>query len=63
MSVEPESSLDMEIFTPLGTIIAKGKIKRVKEIMAGDSYLVGVQLMQISDDSKKILMYLAGKKS
>jgi len=62
-SVEPESNLDMEIFTPLGTIIAKGKIKRVKEITAGDSYLVGVQLMQISDDSKKILMYLAGRES
>lgn len=61
--VEPESSLDVEIFTPLGTIIAKGIIKRVKEIVAWDSYLVGIQFVKISDDSKKILMYLAGKES
>lgn len=61
--VEPESSIDVEIFTPLGTMVAKGIIKRVKEIVVWDSYLVGIQFVKISDDSKKILMYLAGKES
>lgn len=63
LPMEKESKVDVEVFTPFGTMITKGVVKRVKEIAAGDSYLVGIQFIQISDDSKKILMYLGNRGS
>ena len=54
--------LDMEIFTPFGTLDTKGIVKHVREIMTGHSYFVQVKFIQSPECSEDILSNITGKK-
>ncbi|TVL99968.1 MAG: hypothetical protein CV087_15710 [Candidatus Brocadia sp. WS118] len=60
MPVEAEEILDMEVFTPSGIFFAKGKIAQQREVAGGHSYFIGVKFINISGDSKTILLHLTG---
>ena len=53
--------LDMEVFTPFGTLNAKGIVTHVKEIMTGHSYFVQVKFIQSPECSEDILSNITGK--
>lgn len=58
--IEAEEILEMEVFTPSGIVIAKGKIAQQREVVAGHSYFIGVKFIDISRDSDMVLLHLTG---
>ena len=54
--------IDLEVITPFGKLTAKGVTKQVKEIVSWNSYLIGIQFVEIPDSSKDILIRLVSKR-
>ncbi len=52
--------VSMEVFSPNGTLIAKGKVAQTKEIVEGCSYYIGIKFVKFYEDSEKILPKLTG---
>ena len=46
--------LTMEVFTPFGTLAAKGEVRQVREIMVGHSYFIGVKFIELLQSRKYI---------
>jgi hypothetical protein len=46
--------LNMEIFTPFGKFFAEGEIKQVREIVAENSYFIGVKFSHLYDRAEDI---------
>jgi len=46
--------LTMEVFTPFGTLAAKGEVRQVREIMVGHSYFIGVKFIELLQSRKHI---------
>lgn len=55
------TALTLEVFTPLGMVIAKGKVAQQREIDVGNSYFIGVKFVHISGCSEDILVNLSDK--
>ncbi len=54
--------LSMEIFSPTGTLVVKGQVVQMKEIVEGCAYYIGIQFVQFFEHSKKIILKLTGQK-
>lgn len=44
--------LKIEVFTPFGTLVADGEIRRTKDIASGQSYFIGVKFTQFYENLK-----------
>ena len=62
VSLDLDTLIDVEVITPCGILAAKGKIKQVKEIVAMNTYFIGVEFIGISDNSREILTRLVVQK-
>lgn len=61
LPLESGAALTLEVFTPLGIIIAQGTVVQQREIVAGHSYFIGVEFIHISGSSKDVLLNLTGR--
>lgn len=62
--IRPEfgTILTIYISTPFGTLVAKGNIRQIREILAGHSYFIGVKFIKLFNHSEDVLSNLTGKK-
>ena len=54
--------LSMKVFSPTGTLAANGKVVKIKVIVEGCSYYIGIKFTQFCEPSKKVLFKLTGQK-
>ncbi len=49
--------LDIEVFTPLGTLILKGEVRHTREVDRGYSYIIGVKFVEVLNCSENALLH------
>lgn len=53
--------LTMDVSTPTGTLVAKGDVVQMKEIVDGRSYFIGVKFIQFYNHSEEVFSKLANQ--
>ncbi len=59
--LESGTRVAMKVITPFGSLVARGEIKQTREMVAGHSFLMGVQFTKLPVCAKNILSHLSGE--
>lgn len=59
--LESGTILSMEIFTPFGKCFVEGEIKQMREIVAENSYFVGIKFSHFSAIKNMFVQCLSGR--
>ncbi len=58
--MEPGTTLNIEVFTPFGKFFAEGEIRQMREIVAENSYGIGVKFTRLFDSADDIYLRSTG---